>query len=111
MALVLSEFEPFVCNKCHDILMMAYEFENIAILNVKVVDYRCILCNMTRSDATNSLNHYKLDDKDTLWTWILVQIKHLLKLKKEHLKELILHRIILVLMVNGTKSHGKNLMS
>ena len=29
------QFEPRVCNGCHDISMMAYELENIAILNVK----------------------------------------------------------------------------
>ena len=29
------KFEPYVCNKCHDISMMAYELEDIAILNVK----------------------------------------------------------------------------
>ena len=28
---------------CHDVLMTAYEFKNIVILNVKGVDYRCIL--------------------------------------------------------------------
>ena len=37
------KFEPYVCNKCHDMSMMAYELENIAILNVKSVDYRCVL--------------------------------------------------------------------
>ena len=26
--------EPYVCNKYHDISMMAYEFEIIAILNI-----------------------------------------------------------------------------
>ena len=31
------KFEPHVCNKCCDIAMMAYELENIAILNVKVL--------------------------------------------------------------------------
>ena len=36
-------FEPYVCNKCHDISMMAYELENIVLLNVKGVDYKCIL--------------------------------------------------------------------
>ena len=56
-------FESHVCNKYHDISMMAYELENIAILNVKGVDYRCVLWN----------------DKSTLWIWILVQIKHLLQ--------------------------------
>ena len=35
--------EPHVCNKCHDVLMIAYELKNIAILNVKGVDFRCIL--------------------------------------------------------------------
>ena len=28
------KFEPYVCNKCHDISMMIYELEIIAILNV-----------------------------------------------------------------------------
>ena len=36
-------FEPHVCNKCHDVLMTAYELKNIAILNVKGVSFRCIL--------------------------------------------------------------------
>ena len=26
------KFEPHVCNKCHDVLMTAYELKNIAIL-------------------------------------------------------------------------------
>ena len=30
------KFEPHVCNKCHNVLMTAYELKNIAILNVKV---------------------------------------------------------------------------
>ena len=37
------KFEPYAYNKCHDISMMAYELEIIAILNVKGVDYRCVL--------------------------------------------------------------------
>ena len=46
--------------------MMAYEFENIAMLNVKGVDHRCTLWNMTKNDAINRLNISKLDDKVTL---------------------------------------------
>ena len=34
------KFEPHVCKKCHDVLMTAYELKNIAILNVKGVDFR-----------------------------------------------------------------------
>ena len=31
-------FEVHVCNKCHNVLMTAYELKNIATLNVKGVD-------------------------------------------------------------------------
>ena len=46
--------------------MMAYELKNIAILNVKGVDYRCVLWNITRNDAINMLDNSKLDNKGTL---------------------------------------------
>ena len=56
------ELEPYVCNKCYDMSMMAYELENIATLNVKGVDYRCVLWSLTKHDAINGLNNSKLDD-------------------------------------------------
>ena len=59
-------FEPYVCNRCHDISMMAYNLENNAILNIKGVDYRCVIWNMTKNDAINRLNNSKLGDKSTL---------------------------------------------
>ena len=59
-------YEPYVCNGCHDISIMAYELKIIAILNVKGVDYRCALWNMTKNDAINMLGNSKLDDKGTL---------------------------------------------
>ena len=106
------KFEPHVGNSCHDILMMVYELKNITIMNVKGVDYGCVLWNMTRNDAINMLGNSKLDDKGTLCIWILEQMKHPLKgSKKAHLEELILETSILVLIVNGTESRGKNLMS
>ena len=37
------KFQPYLCNVCHTVSIMAYELKNIAILNVKGVDYRCIL--------------------------------------------------------------------
>ena len=74
------KFEPHVCNRCHDISMMVYEFKKkIGILNVKGVDYRCVLWNISRNDAINRLDNSKLHDKRTLRIWILVQIKHSLK--------------------------------
>ena len=46
--------------------MMAYELENIVILNIKGVDYRCVLWNMTKNDAIYRLDNSKLDDKGSL---------------------------------------------
>ena len=60
------EFESNICNKCHDVLMTAYELKSIAILNVKCVDYRCILWGVSKSDAINILNNSVLEDKGIL---------------------------------------------
>ena len=46
--------------------MMAYELENIAILNVKMVYFRCLIWNVTINDAISRLNNSKLHDKDSL---------------------------------------------
>ena len=43
------KFEPHVCHKCHDVLTTAYELKNIAILNVKGVDCRCILWAISKN--------------------------------------------------------------
>ena len=40
---VRFKFKPHVSNKCHDVLMTAYKLKNIAKLNVKGADFRCIL--------------------------------------------------------------------
>ena len=45
------KYEAEACNCRHDTSLMAYDLENIAIVNIKGVDYRCLICNMSRSDA------------------------------------------------------------
>ena len=56
------KFEPHVCNKCHDTLMTAYELKNIAILNVKGVNFRCILKDISRDESVNRLDNSVLED-------------------------------------------------
>ena len=58
--------EPHVCNKCHDVLMTTYELKSIAILNVKRVDFRCILWGLSRNEAVNRRDNSVLEDKDRL---------------------------------------------
>ena len=60
------KFQPHVCNKCRDILMTAYKLKNIAILNVKGVDFRCILSGISEDESVNRLNNSVLEDKDVL---------------------------------------------
>ena len=43
--------------------MTVYELKNIAILNVKGVDSRCILWGISRDEAFNGLNNSVLEDK------------------------------------------------
>ena len=37
------KFQQNVCNRYHDLLMMSINLSHIAILNIKVSDYRCII--------------------------------------------------------------------
>ena len=46
--------------------MTAYELKNIAILNVKDVDFRCILWGFSKDESVNKLNNSVLEDKDVL---------------------------------------------
>ena len=36
------KFQPNVCNRCHDLLIMSMNVSDIAISNVKCSDNRCI---------------------------------------------------------------------
>ena len=60
------KFEPNVCNRCHYVLTTACELKNIAILNVKGVDYRCVLSGVTKNETVNILNNSVLEDKGVL---------------------------------------------
>ena len=53
-------------NKCHDVLMTTYELRNIGILNIKGIDFRCILWGISRDEAVNRLNNSVLEDKCVL---------------------------------------------
>ena len=46
---------------------MVYEIENIAILNIKGVDFRRVIWNMARNDATDRSNNSELGDKGSLY--------------------------------------------
>ena len=49
------KFQGSVCNGCHDVTMLSVNISNIAIITCKNVDYCCIIQNINKSEAINSL--------------------------------------------------------
>ena len=41
------KFKTNVCNGCHDLLKMSTNLSDIAILNIKSADYRCIISGIS----------------------------------------------------------------
>ena len=60
------KYQPYVCNKCHDLSMAVQDLKDFMILNIKGVDYTCYVFNMSRSDAIKLLKNFKLDNKGVL---------------------------------------------
>ena len=47
------KFQPYGCNRCHDLLMMSMNLSDIAILNIKSAGYCCIISIISKSDGVN----------------------------------------------------------
>ena len=45
------KFEEHVCNRCHNLLTMAYSLENIGILSAKEVTFKCLLMGISKNEA------------------------------------------------------------
>ena len=60
-------FQPNVCNRCHDLLMMSIKFRDIAILHIKGSDYCCIICLISKNEAINLMQNVDLtEESETL---------------------------------------------
>ena len=52
-----------VCNGCHDLTMLSVNISDIAIIIIKNVDYRCMIYNISKSEAINLLESWVLEDR------------------------------------------------
>ena len=57
------KFQPNVCNRCHDLLMMSVNLSDIAILNIKGSDYRCIISLISKNEAINLMQNVDSTEK------------------------------------------------
>ena len=57
------KFQPNVCSRCHDLLMMLLNLSDIAILNIKGSDYRCIISLISKNEAIILMQNADLTEK------------------------------------------------
>ena len=80
--LVLNE--PYLCNSCHDLMQKAMNFNDVAIVSVKVSDYRIHFWYISKGDATNIMKSYNLDKKTgLLWKFFIIHENEWNNLLKE----------------------------
>ena len=60
------KFEEHVCNKCHDLLTMAYSLKNIAILSAQLAIFRCVFMGISKNESLKRLNNSVTYDKGVL---------------------------------------------
>ena len=54
------EFQDSVCDGCRDLTMIILNVSDIVIITVKNVSYRCIIQNISKSEAINLLKILRL---------------------------------------------------
>ena len=57
------KFQPNVCNRCHNLLMISMNLSDIAILNIKGSDYHCIISLISKYKVTNPMQNAKWTEK------------------------------------------------
>ena len=56
------KLKPNVCNRCHDLLMISANLRDIAILEIKGSDYRCIISLISKKEAINLIQNAALTE-------------------------------------------------
>ena len=56
-------YEPYLCNGCHDVMQKAMTFKNVAIVSIKRNDYRIHFWYMSKNDAIALMANSNLKHK------------------------------------------------
>ena len=57
------KFQPNVCNRCHDFIMMSINLSDIPILNIKGSDYCATISLISKNEAINLMQNSDLTEK------------------------------------------------
>ena len=52
---VRLKFEEHICNRCHDLLRIAYSLKTIAILSTKGATFRCLFMGISKNEALKKI--------------------------------------------------------
>ena len=57
-------YEPYLCNGCHDLMEKTTSFDDVAIVSIKGNDYRTHFWYMSKDDAINIMKNSNLKKVD-----------------------------------------------
>ena len=57
-------YDPYLCNGCHDLMQKAMSFKNVAIVSIKGNDYRIHFYYISKNDAITLMTNSNLNDKN-----------------------------------------------
>ena len=57
------KFQPNVCNRCHDLLMLSMNLIDIAILKIKTTDYRSVISGISKGETINIMQNIDFTGK------------------------------------------------
>ena len=56
-------YEPYLCNDCHDLMQKPTNFNDVAIVSIKRNDYRIHFWYISKNDAIKLMNNSSLNEK------------------------------------------------
>ena len=57
-------YDPYLCNGCHDLMQKAMSFKNVAIVSIKGNDYRIHFSYISKNNAIPLMTNSNLNDKN-----------------------------------------------
>ena len=68
-------YEPYLCNGCHDLMQKAMNFNDIAMVSIKGNDYRIHFWYMSKDDAISIMNNFSLNERTGSFPFFFVIYK------------------------------------
>ena len=61
-------YEPYLCNGCHDLMQKAMNFNDVAIVSIKGNYYRIPFWDMSKDEAVSIMYNSNLNEKTRFFT-------------------------------------------